>query len=544
MKSRSKLIGSVAQTFNLGFLPNPLLRWLLFSKAVAMLIGATKKLANSLGKASMSDFSSQIFGQYEILEVIGKGGMAKVYRARQLNIERYVAVKIMSSAFSDQKEFRDRFKQEADVFAKLEHPYILPIYDYGEQDEHLFLVVRLMEGGTLENFVRGKELPLDDLDRLVNQIAQALDFAHENNIIHRDLKPNNVLLDKFGNASLMDFGIAKIVSGAQATNVSTMLGTPAYMSPEQWRMEGIDGRADIYSLGVMIYEMLTGRMPFSGKTPYHLMYAHLNEEPQLPSTLFPGLSDEIDAVVLRALAKDPDARYQTAGDLSEDLSSAIRTESQDARGNLISLEDRLQDEGATIHIAGGTSSHILNSILFALDRPNKRVYAVPKIDDFMDVVSHEIDETGEPQEEGQLSDTMARRFIAWDMDDILQEIATPSNSSSQLEKSKLDKLGTMLRLGDTRQSYLGVKVHKVNLPKELAEKTNQERGLLIFEVEPGTVAERVGLVLGDTLISVNDEPFQSQDDLINLLSGDKAGQKAIIRFIRVGKIYRVKAKLD
>lgn len=493
----------------------------------------------------MSDFSSQIFGQYEILDVIGKGGMAKVYRARQLNIERYVAVKIMSSAFSDQTEFRARFKQEADVFARLEHPYILPIYDYGEQDEHLFLVVRLMEGGTLENFVRGKELPLDDLDRLVNQIAQALDFAHENNVVHRDLKPNNVLLDKFGNASLMDFGIAKIVSSAQATNVSTMLGTPAYMSPEQWRMEGIDGRADVYSLGVMLYEMLTGRMPFAGKTPYHLMYAHLNEEPELPSNLFPGLSAEIDSVVLRALAKEPDDRYQTAGDLSTDLSSAIRTESQDARGNLISLEDRLQDEGATIHIAGGTSSNILNSILFALDRPNKRVYAVPKIDDFMDVLSKEIDDTGDPKEEKEpLSDTMARRFIAWDMDDILQEIAAPSGTSTHLEKSKLDKLGTMLRLGDTRQSFLGVKVHTVNLPPELAQKTKQERGLLIFEVESGTVADRAGLMLGDTLISLNDQPFQNHDDLVNLLSGDKAGQKAIIRFVRVGKIYRVKAKLD
>ncbi len=470
----------------------------------------------------MSDIP-QNFGQYEIVEVIGTGGMAKVYRARQLNIERHVAIKIMSSALSDQAEFQDRFKLEADVFAKLEHPHILPIYDYGEHDNFVYLVLRLMEGGTLEKMIRGKQLALPDLSRLISQIAQGLEYAHENDIVHRDLKPNNILLDKFGNAYLMDFGIAKIISDAQASGMSTMLGTPAYMSPEQWRLEDIDHRIDIYSLGVMTYEMLTGRMPFNGQTPYHLMYAHLHEEPMLPSHIFEGLTADIDAVVLRALAKDPNARYQTASELAADLDEAVRAQAEDTRSNLASLTDEPQSGQAD----KDTKPDILGSILLALDRPSGRMYAVPKVEDFVDVISH------------KKAPTASRRIETWNIDDILQELETPAKTTINTVRLK-----SMMKAGELKQSYLGVQCHPVRLPEALAQQSGQKRALLVAEVEPDSLADKAGLMLGDTLVTLDNEALRNQDDLITLLSGDRVGKSVIIHFIRAGVFQETQVTLE
>ncbi len=474
------------------------------------------------------------FGNYELLEEIGKGGMARVYRARQINIERHVAVKVMSSAISDQEEFQIRFKQEADLFARLEHPNILPIYDYGEQDGHLYLVLRLMEGGTLEKLMRGKQLVLEELDRLVQQLAQAIDYAHENEIIHRDLKPNNVLLDKFGNAYLMDFGIAKIITDAQSENISTMLGTPAYMAPEQWRMERVDGRIDIYSLGVILYEMLTGEMPYQGETPYHLMYAHLHDEPMLPSQIFPGLSSEIDSVVLQALAKDVSARYQSATDLATDLSRAIRNQKKDTRSNPTSITGTLDDPDFEISIdTQRTKSDVMGSILLALDRPNNRVYAMPKVEDFLDVMANA--ESGEPHKPES-----GRRIVSWSMDDILQELSEPTTTQTSINTMKLN---AMFAPSVRQQRYLGVQCYTVRLPEKLTVLTNQSHGMLIAEVKPSSVADQFGLMLGDTILTLDGAMMRSQDDLNNFLTDEHIGKEVAVRFIRAGEVKLIRQTL-
>lgn len=286
------------------------------------------------------NFSGQRFGQYELQSIIGRGGMAMVYRARQINLSRDVAVKIIGGQAVGKADFIARFKREADLIARLEHPHILPIYDYGQEGEFLYLVLRLMEGGSLDRRILGHPLPLNDIDRLIKQIASALDYAHSHEVVHRDLKPNNILLDNFGNAYLMDFGIAKILSGTQMTSTSTLMGTPSYMAPEQWKLDPVDHRADIYSLGVILYEMLTGKVPFDAPTPHQLMYAHLHKDIPRPSESLPGLLPAIDKIILKATAKAKEDRYGTAGELANALSAAVASQAVDARGDFTPLTMR------------------------------------------------------------------------------------------------------------------------------------------------------------------------------------------------------------
>ncbi|MCB9436205.1 MAG: protein kinase [Anaerolineales bacterium] len=286
------------------------------------------------------NFSGQRFGQYELQSIIGRGGMALVYRARQINLNRDVAVKIIGGQAVGKADFIARFKREADLIARLEHPHILPIYDYGQEGEFLYLVLRLMEGGSLDRRILGHPLPLNDIDRLIKQIASALDYAHSHEVVHRDLKPNNILLDNFGNAYLMDFGIAKILGGTQMTSTSTLMGTPSYMAPEQWKLDPVDHRADVYSLGVILYEMLTGKVPFDAPTPHQLMYAHLHKDIPRPSESLPGLLPAIDKIILKATAKTREDRYSTAGELANALSAAIASQAVDARGDFTPLTMR------------------------------------------------------------------------------------------------------------------------------------------------------------------------------------------------------------
>ncbi|HML24035.1 MAG TPA: protein kinase [Aggregatilinea sp.] len=274
----------------------------------------------------MSDLSGTHVGQYELLEVMGKGGMATVYRAYQPSMHREVAIKIIAPGLASDPEFMTRFEREAQIIARLQHPHILPVYDFGREEDKAYLVMRLMDGGHLADELDRGPLKPERVIELTRQIASALDYAHRRGIVHRDLKPTNILLDDMGNAYLTDFGIAKMVAGTATTGLTApgaVMGTPTYMAPEQWRAQPVDGRTDVYSLGVIVYQMLLGQTPFSAETPHGLMYQHLDMQPPAPHTIQPDLPLSIEPVLGKALAKDPEDRYASASAFAEALDGAL-----------------------------------------------------------------------------------------------------------------------------------------------------------------------------------------------------------------------------
>src|SRR5215212_98259 len=259
--------------------------------------------------------SGQMLGPYRIITQIGKGGMANVYKAYQASVDRYVAIKVLPSQLAESQEFATRFHQEARIIAKLEHPHILPVFDYGETDGVAYLVMRYLEAGTLRDKMEaGRPLPMKDIDRIFTQLAEALSYAHSFGIIHRDLKPANALIDSHGNIFLTDFGIAKLLESAspRLTQTDAIMGTPAYISPEQAQSQSVDQRADIYSLGIILYEMVTGRVPFLADTPLAVLFKHISDPLPLPSLVKPDIPPSIEQVILKALAKDPKDRFSTA----------------------------------------------------------------------------------------------------------------------------------------------------------------------------------------------------------------------------------------
>ncbi len=266
----------------------------------------------------------QTLGQYQIVQKIGEGGMGAVYKADQPSIPRSVVIKVLGSSLADQPEALDRFRRELDMITRLEHPHILPVYDFGEVNSNPYIVMRFMSGGSLQERLQAAAFGRVEALRLLDQVALALDFAHDHGIIHRDLKPANILLDEAANAYLADFGLAKTMSGTQdLTATGSTLGSPAYMSPEQARGQKLDRRSDIYSFAVLIYRVLSGRLPFEAKTAWEFITKHISEEPVPIRRYAPDLPPAVEAVLGTGLAKDPRSRPERATELMTSLKTAL-----------------------------------------------------------------------------------------------------------------------------------------------------------------------------------------------------------------------------
>jgi tetratricopeptide (TPR) repeat protein len=277
----------------------------------------------------MTDMTGKTLGKYRLIERLGRGGMAEVYRAYQPRLERDVAVKVMLGYLAEDEKFVGRFEREAKAVAALRHPHIVQIYDSDVEDDVYYMVMEYIGGETLKARLKRlnaeeKRMPLDEVARIFRALCDALDYAHAQGCVHRDIKPANVMFDG-ERLVLTDFGIASIVGGTRYTASGAMVGTPAYMSPEQGQGDPGDVRSDVYSLGVILYEMVTGRLPYDADTPLAIVLKHLSEPLPMPSQICADVPPTVERVILKALAKSPDDRYQSAGALAEALETAVES---------------------------------------------------------------------------------------------------------------------------------------------------------------------------------------------------------------------------
>ena len=290
-------------------------------------------------------------GRYKILGELGRGAMGIVYKAEDPNLDRVVALKtiILEADAEGRKEYQKRFFLEAKAAGKLNHPNIVTAFDFGEEDGVAYLAMELVEGADLRQRLKeGAVAPLDAVD-IAQQIAEGLGFAHERGIVHRDIKPGNIMLQPRGQAKIMDFGLARMRVADHKTSTGMVLGTPKYMSPEQVAGLPVDQRSDIFSLGIVLYEMLTGVRLFAGADTPQIMHNVVNVEHEPPSVIKPGLPPMLDFVVARALKKDPAVRYQDVYELSADLGSCLA----ELRGKT-DTSSTVADGTKTIRLATGS----------------------------------------------------------------------------------------------------------------------------------------------------------------------------------------------
>jgi len=302
----------------------------------------------------MEDLTGRQFGQYQIVAPLGEGGMAAVYKAYQPTMERYVAIKVLPQHMAASAEFVARFRREAKMLAQLQHPNILPVFDYGEADGYPYIVMPFVQSGTLAELLHKRRVSLAEVRRLMTQIGEALSYAHARGMIHRDIKPSNMLIDERGNCLLTDFGLARMVEAStKITTSGTIMGTPAYMSPEQGTGAELDQRSDIYSLGIILYEMVTGRVPYTAETPVAVVFKHIQDPLPSARKLNPNLPEAVEVVLLKALAKHPEERYQTADDFVQAIQKAIPE--IDAPDKVITSDATLMDSAAPTAISSASA---------------------------------------------------------------------------------------------------------------------------------------------------------------------------------------------
>jgi len=276
-------------------------------------------------------------GRYQVVRKLGAGGMANVYLAEDQELGRRVAIKILNDRHANDEQFVERFRREAKNAAALSHPNIVSIYDRGEAEGSYYIAMEYLDGRSLKELIVSRgPAPVGVAVEYARQILSALRFAHRHGIVHRDIKPHNVLVDSEGRVKVTDFGIAR-AGASQMTEAGSIVGTAQYLSPEQARGGNVDQRSDLYSLGIVLYELLTGTVPFTGDTPVEIAMKHLSQVPEPPSSRRPDLPHELDLLVMRALAKDPEDRYQSAEEMDADLERV-------GRGAKVS---RLTEESAT-----------------------------------------------------------------------------------------------------------------------------------------------------------------------------------------------------
>lgn len=272
----------------------------------------------------MENLTGRQFGPYQIVAPLGEGGMAAVYKAYQPSMERHVALKVLPRHFAEDPQFVARFQREAILLAKLQHPHILPVFDYGQADGFTYIVMPFVSSGTLMDSLTGSPQSLPRIRQVISQIGDALNYAHARGMVHRDIKPSNVLIDESGNYLLTDFGLARMIEDSiNLTSSGTIMGTPAYMAPEQGSGEKLDARCDIYSLGIIFYEMATGRVPYQAESPMEIVHKHIQDPLPPPRAVNPKLPESLERIIIKALAKRPDNRYQSTSDMVKAIQAAI-----------------------------------------------------------------------------------------------------------------------------------------------------------------------------------------------------------------------------
>lgn len=282
----------------------------------------------------------RISGRYKILEIIGGGGMANVYLAHDMILDRNVAVKMLRLDLTNDEEFIRRFRREAQSATSLNHPNIVNIYDVGEEDDIYYIVMEHVDGQTLKQYIQQHpHLPVEEAVDIMQQLTSAISHAHQNNIVHRDIKPHNILIDHDGNVKITDFGIAMALSATSITQTNSVLGSVHYLSPEQARGGMANKKSDIYSLGIVMFELLTGRLPFSGESAVSIALKHLQSETPSVRRWNPSIPQSVENIVLKSTAKDPFHRYNSVEEMEEDLRTALNPERMDESKFYIPVDD-------------------------------------------------------------------------------------------------------------------------------------------------------------------------------------------------------------